>query len=263
MRMLLAIAGSFLLSCGNEMEKPSDIKRTAITNTTKIFSTSIDTNKAVAKDSPGIILPAVVSIKKPSGIYQFVLPYDGKNILHTVAFYPTSFRLQEEYGEKRDSTIVTEGTWSPSQGNIWLYKDQVVSGRYSWKGDTLQYFSPRLQKLFSMHKLTTAGNNAVWRDKKKSGAILYGVGTEPFWSLEINKLDTLIFSSPEWNTPLKVKLLDAVKRRDSTVYMAAQDSIQVVLYPFFCSDGMSDFTYTNKVKITFKGQVYKGCGIVF
>lgn len=264
MRSWVAVGCLVISACGNNEAVVSETARTTnATNTTAAAQTvSNDTNTGLAKDADTVKAPSIPVMKRPSGIYQFLMPYSEIKILHTVAFYPTSFRLQEEYAGK-DSVVVTEGSWSPSQGKIWLYKDQIVRGRYIWKGDTLQYFSPQLQKMFSMRKLTPAANNAVWRDKRKEGAILYGVGTEPFWSIEINRMDTLTFSSPEWASSLKVKLVSGVKSRDSTVYTAAQDSLQVIVYPFFCSDGMSDFTYTNKVKIIYKGQLYKGCGVLF
>jgi uncharacterized membrane protein len=33
-----------------------------------------------------------------------------------------------------------------------------------------------------------------------------------------------------------------------------------MIYPRFCSDGMSDFLYTQQVKMVYKGKTYKGCG---
>jgi uncharacterized membrane protein len=47
---------------------------------------------------------------------------------------------------------------------------------------------------------------------------------------------------------------------DSTVYTADNDSLLVTVYPLFCSDGMSDFLYTQKIKLVYKGQTYTGCG---
>lgn len=261
------VAGCFILSaCGNnEAEVTQTSRTTSSTNTTSTAAQTIsdDTNTSFAKDADTIEAPSVPVIKRPTGIYQFILPGTKEKILHTVAFYPGSFRLQEEYIDKNDSTVITKGTWSPSQGFIWLYKEQLVRGRYSWKGDTLQYFSPRLKKSFSMTKLTPADNNAAWQEKRKAGAVLFGVGTEPFWSVEVSKADTLIFSSPEWTSPMKTKISQRTGTSDSTVFTSAQDSLQIAVYPFFCNDGMSDFIYTNKISVTYKGRIYQGCGQLF
>lgn len=198
-------------------------------------------------------------VKSPSGIYQFLLPYnDNKKLLHTVAFYPGGFRLQEQYIGEKDSVVVTEGTWAPSQGFIWLYKEQLVRGRYAWKDDTLQYYSPRLQRRFSLTKLQPASNEN-WTAKKAQGTVLVGLGTEPFWSVEINQEDSLVFSMPEWTAPLRLKLTTKERNNTTTVYWA-EDSLQVTVAPSFCSDGMSDFVYPNTVRINYKGKVYKGCG---
>lgn len=256
----------FLLSaCGDDPGEKAITTNTADTSITNpLPAIPVDTSVSFAKDTTSHASYAMPEIKKPSGIYEFILPYEesGK-ILHTIAFYPGTFRLQEEYMDKKDSVVITEGTWMPSQGFIWLYKEQLVRGRYIWKGDTLQYFSPGLEKKFSLEKLTPASMNAVWRAKEKEGAVLYGIGTEPFWSVEVSKHDSAVLSMPEWTAPLRVKLSSTSLTKDSTVYLAASDSLHIVVFPYFCSDGMSDFTYSNKVTVRYKGQIYKGCGISF
>lgn len=251
----------FLAACGNNNEEtiaapPAQLPTVA----TPVTTVANDTQTSFAKSNDTVAFLSPVN--RPSGIYQFMLPYGKYSILHTVAFSDGRYRLQEEYLEK-DSTVVDEGTWTPSQGFIWLYRGQLVRGRYSWKGDTLQYFSPRLGRMFSMTKQTLAGNGPVWREKAAAGAVFYGVGTEPFWSVEIDRRNLLTVSMPEWTAPLKIKNANRVQTNDSTVYTSVSDSLQVVTYPYFCSDGMSDFTYTTRVKFVYKGQAYNGCGIRF
>ena len=98
---------------------------------------------------------------------------------------------------------------------------------------------------------------------KKAGAVLYGVGTEPFWGVEIKKQDSIILSMPDWGEPLRVKMSGTTRENNRTIYSAAADSLQVIVSPFFCSDGMSDFTYSHKLTVHYKGHTYKGCGVVF
>ena len=258
-----------LFSCGTEP------KETAVSNPstdTVITPASLDTptsradtNLSFAKEDVLAEEPAPLPpMKRPSGVYRFLLPEEGgQKILHTVSFLPGTFRLQEEYGDKRDSVVVTNGTWSPSRDFIWLYRDQVVRGRYTWQGDTLQYYSPRLKKSFPMEKLTSIRTREVWQQKKEEGAVLYAVGNEPFWSAEITTGDTLVVNMPDWNAPLRVKVQVDNTAADSTVYTAINDSLQVAVFPFYCSDGMSDFLYTQRVKMIYKGQAYKGCGEKF
>jgi uncharacterized membrane protein len=258
------IGGCFLLlSCGSEPKEPAVAIQTTDTAVAPVNTTSTsNTDLNFAKNEPPAEdLPVAAPVKRPSGVYRFLLPGEGsQKILHTVAFQSGSFRLQEEYPGKKDSIVVTQGTWAPSSGFIWLYRDQIVRGRYTWKGDTLQYYSPRLKKTFSMEKLAPVSANKIWQTKKQEGAVLYAVGTEPFWSVEITHQDSVVLSMPDWNAPLKVKLNAANAAKDSTVYAAGNDSLLVTVYPFFCSDGMSDFLYTQKVKVLYKGQTYSGCG---
>jgi uncharacterized membrane protein len=264
MRTRVLIGCFFLLSCGTE---PTATETAVTTQSTTndsakpaVALTAADTNSSFAMDSDDEAL-AVKPTKKPTGIYRFLLPVDGgQKILHTVAFYPGSYRLQEEYSGKRDSIVVTKGTWAPSQGFIWLYKDQILRGRYTWKGDTLQYYSPRTKKTFSMNKLTPVIADKLWQTKKDQGDVVYGVGNEPFWSIDLTDKDSLVLNMPNWTAPLRLKIGGVSAAKDSTVYTAASDSVKVVLYPLFCSDGMSNFLYSKKVKLVYRGQTLNGCG---
>ena len=252
----------FFSACQLPAEKEAK-RNSAKPDTTTVFETS-DLNAAAIDTSNAVQLPRIQKIKSPDGIYRITLPANNK-VEQTIAFNSDfTYQLQEKYlNDKKDSTVVTEGTWTPSDGFIWLYKDQIVRGRYKWKGDTLQYFSPLLKKDFSMSHLQDALQNATWRNKGKEGIVLYGVGNEPFWSIEYKK-DSLSFLLSEWAHPLRMKLDSAFNTSDSSGYTAHTDSTQlrVTIFPHFCSDGMSDFTYRNKIRVQYNQQVYSGCGIV-
>lgn len=253
------------LSCGEEPEEISVFtpKKNKAAKPI-VVDVDADTITSFTEDTFEKKEPAPVAPNAPSGIYQFLYPLDEQTtILHTVSFSKNRFSLQEEFLNKKDSVLVAEGTWSPSQGYIWLYKDQLVRGRYVWKGDTLQYFSPAQNKKYSMNQMTSAAQNPVWLKHKNAGAILYGVGTEPFWSIEIFKNDSLVLSMPHWSEPLTTFVSEKTNDAKGRVYKAAPDSLQITVQPLFCSDGMSDFVYTNKLRIRFKNQVYNGCGVSF
>ena len=260
------IYGCFLFfSCGSEPKEPAAVTLAAdtaiaVTAMDTIIDTA-DTDLNFAKEDVPAEPPALPPVKRPSGFYRFLLTDEnGEKILHTISFSPGRFRLQEEYGSQRDSIVVTTGTWAPSRDFIWLYKDQVVRGRYTWEGDTLQYYSPRLKEKFPMQKLEPVAGRDVWQRKRAEGTVLYAVGTEPFWSAEITGQDTLVVNMPDWSAPLRVKVNAANVTADSTVFTSPNDSLQVTIYPLFCSDGMSDFLYTNRVKLVYKQQTYNGCG---
>lgn len=261
MRNLIFYTCLFLFSCGlepKEKERTVSFSNDTVATTSPVTATA-DTDVSFAMDTVTATLPKRPPVKRPSGTYEFFLAEeDGSHVRHTIAFYPGTFRLQEEYN--RDSLVVTEGTWAPTREFIWLYKDQVVRGRYTWKGDTLQYFNPGSKKMFALNKLTPVTTNAVWQTKKREGQQLYGVGTEPFWSVAITKDDSLVVNMPEWKAPLRAKITGLSAGDDSTVFRAGKDSIRLVVYPYFCSDGMSDFLYTRRLSLVYKGQAYRGCG---
>jgi uncharacterized membrane protein len=236
----------------------------------KIDTTVIEThdaNAAISTDTSNTKdLPIAQKMKNPSGIYRTILPL-GEKVEQTVLFNSDlTYQLQEKYiNGKQDSIVTTMGNWNPSDGYIWLYKDQIVRGRYKWKGDDLQYFSPVLKKSFTMNHLQDAMQNAAWQNKAKQGVVIFGIGNEPFWSVEYTNRDTIAFLLSEWTRPLKMKVDSTFSTNDSTGYIAKNDSTQlrVTIFPHFCSDGMSDFTYRNKIKVHYNKQVYNGCGMMY
>jgi uncharacterized membrane protein len=107
-------------------------------------------------------------------------------------------------------------------------------------------------------------NNKAWEQKKANGISWLGIGTEPFWSVE-RKKDSIIFQLSEWERPVVVKAKRTINSKDSVVYTAGEPSqkLQTTIIPGTCSDGMSDRKYDYAVKVTYNGQTYKGCAVIF
>lgn len=252
----------FFSACTLPAER--EAKEAAAKKDTATVIHTTDVN-AAGVDTGSIPIPVVPKIKKPAGIYQAVLPLNDK-IEQTIVFNPDlTYRLEEKYIDRKDSIVITEGNWTPSDGFIWLYKDQVVRGRYKWEGNTLQYYSPQLKKAISMTRLQDANQNVAWRNKGRQGITMLGIGNEPFWSVEHTKADTISFLLSEWDHPLKIKVKSFFSTHDSLGYVAQNDSaqIRVTVFPHFCNDGMSDYTYQNKIKVVYNQQVYNGCAIIY
>jgi uncharacterized membrane protein len=242
--------------------KKAAVKKQA--STTTVIET-LDTNSATHDTSSNITLPKVQKVKKPNGLYRAILSQDNNKIEQTIAFNSDlTYRLEEKYIPE-DSIVISEGTWNPSDGFIWLYKDQVVRGRYKWQGNTLQYYSPQLKKSFAMDLLPEATQEPAWKSKGKEGVVVFGLGNEPFWSVEYNNKDTVSFILADWAQPVKMKIDSSFTTTDSTGYLARNDSaqIRVTVFPQFCSDGMSDFTYRHKIRVQYNKQVYSGCAITY
>lgn len=194
----------------------------------------------------------------PQGLYRVKLP-GGE---HTIAFYGGHrYRLEEKAG--RGEPASTVGEWTPASGDLWLYKQGVVVGKYRWQGDTLVYLLRGKQ--YPLEKLQWALDNDVWRAKGKAGAEFFGIGNEPFWNIEIDEQKGIAFHLAEWTAPTRFPPARPMMAGDSIQYNTANDSstLRVVIYHRFCSDGMSDFTYDQQVKVVYNATVYQGCGLLF
>ncbi|HEY0067740.1 MAG TPA: hypothetical protein VGB46_10260 [Flavisolibacter sp.] len=199
-----------------------------------------------------------VSTRAPEGVYQSTLSQGRR---HTVAFYPDhTYRLEEEQGK---NTTRSRGTWKPTNGTIYLYRDQLLAGQYRWRDDTLLYLSGRTE--MPLGKLTSAEQNDVWRKKGGQGLEFFGVGNEPFWNIEVDEQKHIAFHLADWEKPIRFKPSRRVTSGDSIVYNTSNDTatLSLTIYNRFCSDGMSDYIYPNKVKVIFKNQVFEGCGLVY
>lgn len=233
------------------------------------FATETDSISTPEDSVSAEIIPVKLpkpAMKKPAGMYRIILTEAGEpRIEQTISFENHNYLLQERYLNAKDSVVLTEGSWAVSDGFIWLYRDQLAAGRYAWKGEELQYYDPVEKKRLAMEKLTPIAHNEKLMAKKNEGIVFFGVGNEPFWNVQLERGDSLRFSLAEWPQALKMKLASAELVNDSTIYLAENDSarLRVVLLPYFCSDGMSDFTYSYQVQAHFNGHVYKGCAIVY
>jgi uncharacterized membrane protein len=173
--------------------------------------------------------------------------------------------MQEKYSGHTDSVVTVTGTWAPSNGFIWIYKGHVAWGRYKWNGDNLEYYSPVAKKGFAMQKLSSILENNIWKRKLAENVAVFGIGNEPFWSIEQKGNDTLSFLLADKGVPAKMKLVNSFSSGDSVIYEAKSDSaaLRMIVLPYFCSDGMSDHTYPNKILVQYNHQTYSGCGVKY
>jgi len=233
------------------------------TTTTTKDSNTINT----ANDTTTVTLDTLQkSTKMPLGFYQVMLPCaDCKAIEHTIFFNDDlSYQIEEKRWDKQDAISTTKGIWRPNEGKIWAYKNDKVRARYAWRGDTLVYIEPS-DNVIIMQKLNTALQNDVWRNKGKEGVEFFGIGNEPFWNIEIDDQKHIRFSLADWPKPVSFKPVQPISNTDSIVYNTGKDTaaLQVIILNQFCSDGMSDNIYNNKVRVVYKGIEYNGCGMIY
>lgn len=195
------------------------------------------------------------------GIFGGEVNTSGKRLQHTIAFYPNyTYRLEES--ENGKAVTKTTGKWTVSEGFIQLEQDQV-NWRYRIKDGELVHIQAGQQTI--LKKLLSAAENKVWAAKKEEGITFFGVGNEPFWNVTVDAQKGIFFHWAEWSGPMRFAPAKAQITSDSVVYNTANDSaqLQVIIYPAFCSDGMSDYTYDQKVKVVYNQQVFNGCGLAY
>ncbi|MFN2438783.1 MAG: copper resistance protein NlpE N-terminal domain-containing protein [Chitinophagaceae bacterium] len=240
----------------------------ACNNETTTTTTSKDSNtKSNLNDITTVTLDTLQkNTKLPLGFYQVMLPCaDCKAIEHTVFFNDDlSYRIEEKRWDKQADISSTTGNWRPNEGKIWAYENDKVRARYIWRGDTLLYIEPSDNTII-MQKLSTALQNEVWRNKKKEGIEFFGIGNEPFWNIEIDEQKYIRFNLAEWAKPISFKAVQPISNADSVMYKTGKDTaaLEVTIYNQFCSDGMSDNIYNNKVRVVYRGIEYNGCGITY
>ena len=239
----------------------------ACNNETSTTITGKDSNINKTNDTTTATLNTLQkNTKLPLGFYQVMLPCtDCKAIEHTIFFNDDlSYQIEEKRWDKQNAISRTTGNWRPNEGKIWAYENDKVRARYEWRGDTLVYIEPSDNTII-MQKLISVLQNEVWRNKKSEGIEFFGIGNEPFWNIEIDEEKYIRFGLADWVKPVSFKAAKPVSNTDSIIYKTGKNTaaLHVTIFNQFCSDGMSDNIYNNKVRVVYKGVEYNGCGITY
>lgn len=96
-----------------------------------------------------------------------------------------------------------------------------------------------------------------------AGQKFQALGTEPFWSIEVNG-DTLFYSSPEQQTPVAIAahLTAMGKHGDGGLrYVGAMEgrTVALTIRRGQCSDGMSDRVYPFNAEFEWGDRTLQGC----
>lgn len=247
----LFAAAFFIFSCN---QTPTTEKTVFVNDTTHVQDTVI-----FVKDSTMAI---AFADSLPSGAYQGMYPCKGcEGIQQTILFTPDKkYRLEELTWGKSSIPKKSEGIWEIKTGMVWMYQQGKPPMKFFLRKDSL--FTDSLQ--YALVKRELAVINPSWKKKQSEGVDFIGVGNEPFWSLEIDNEKMISFKLADWKKPVTVPVQKPTVTKDSTLYTLSSEGmpLRVIIYQQFCSDGMSDFLYQYKVAVTFKGNSYKGCGVM-
>lgn len=111
--------------------------------------------------------------------------------------------------------------------------------------------------------VTTGDARSPWDQARQRGVVFRGLGTEPFWSLDV-------YGAPEPRIELALDMGERTLLVHQPEALAtgegytgqADDASPVVLRLVrgACSDGMSDEVYPASVELSVGGRDYRGCG---
>jgi uncharacterized membrane protein len=108
-----------------------------------------------------------------------------------------------------------------------------------------------------------AGGASPWQQASARGVAFRGVGTEPGWSVEVDRGDTPALRAELDYGARKVLVARAQPLSGVPGYAGRADdgaAVSLRLRREPCSDGMSDASYPAMAELTVAGRTYRGCG---
>lgn len=230
-------------------------------------------NSTSADDSVKIKSVVVDSVAlKASGIYGGFVPCaDCEGIITYLLLNPDmTYRLEETYYKKDEKVFSTNGSWKLDNGKVVLYANNEIKlsflpdGGKLWQLDSEGHrISGNLGNKYVLNKQEMADKKRL-KEKADAGIDFIGHGNEPFWGLEIDKGNKIIFNSPNIKEPVSTSYAEPVLLNGIREYHIQTEAtkLDITISPQFCSDGMSDFLYEYKVSLKYNGKSYSGCGLL-
>ena len=203
--------------------------------------------------------------------YQGTFPCKDCDGIQQTILFNKDHTFQEEHAKIEHSVQPEKsyGNWAIKNNRLELTRENKPEITFAVEADTLYAVSIhniaiKDSEKYKLMKKKLAIENPVWRKKKLSGIDFVASGNEPFWTLELRNEKDIRFKLIDWNSFVIAPLESINKTVDSTVYNLQTNNIKwsVVVYPQFCSDGMSPLLYEYKVNVFYKGVHYRGCGIM-
>ncbi|HEX6429746.1 MAG TPA: copper resistance protein NlpE N-terminal domain-containing protein [Niastella sp.] len=204
------------------------------------------------------------------GFYTEVIPCnDCRNITRKILFLEDHrFHMKDEFNGKDAPPVETEGRWQTSNDQLQLLVSNMVVKRFAVTNKGLSELSLTsatvvLNPDSYLTRKTIGADNIAWMEKKSAGIDFFALGNEPFWLMEIDKDKQISFLQVDSSQPAVFPYVAAVLQNGQYIYNIQKDSasMQIIITPQFCSDGMSDNWYEYKVEAKYNGVTYLGCGV--
>ncbi len=256
---ILGLMAWYFISGYNSAPKP-------VASTIKVTDTMV-----IVKDS---IINAGAYDSIPSGFYQGMLPCKTcEGVQRTLLFGNDGhFKMEELNWGKGTTARRVEGTWEKEGGRFILYEGEKTIGKYRLSKDSLVNTDNNgvsvpdsLSKQYSLFKKNIAPESPSWKKRKSEGVEIIGMGSDPFWSVEIDNQKFILFKLATLGRPVIVPIEKPIINKDSTTWMISTDAglpLKVSVSARFCGDGVSDRVYEYKMNVWYKGQGYKGCAVI-
>ncbi|THU41901.1 hypothetical protein FAM09_07315 [Niastella caeni] len=204
------------------------------------------------------------------GYYTGIIPCnDCRNITRKILFLADHhFHMKDEFNGRDAAPVETEGRWQTTNDQLQLLVNNAVAKRFAVTNKGLTELSmtgtpvPVYPDIYLTRK-TIGADNIAWMEKKTAGIDFFALGNEPFWLMEMDKDKQISFLQVDNSQPAVFPYVTAVQQNRQYVHNTQKDSttMQIIITPQFCSDGMSDNWYEYKVEVKYNGIIYVGCGV--
>lgn len=204
------------------------------------------------------------------GYYTGILPC---NDCHSIArkillLADHQFHLKDEFNGREAAPLETAGRWQTTNDQLQLLVNDQVFKHFAVTNKGLSELSMTgaPAPLYPDTYLSSAiigADNIAWMEKKAAGIDFFALGNEPFWLMEIDQDKQISFLRVDSSAPTVFAYVPAVLQNGQYIYNVQKDSatMQIVIKPEFCSDGMSDNWYEFRVEARYNGVSYVGCGV--
>lgn len=248
-----------VLACSD----PSPVHPPSSTETTTAIDTPFSIHEAEPEDTdtPTTFIP---------GYYTGIIPCkDCSNITRKILLLADhTFHLKDEFNGRQLPPEEYEGRWLTTNDQLQLLVNNTPGKRFAVTNRGLKEVSMTgapiaLYSNVYLNRTMIGADNIAWMEKKAAGIDFFGLGNEPFWLMEIDKEKQISFLQVDSTQPAVFPYVAALQQNGQYIYnaKAPADSIQIIITPQFCSDGMSDNWYEYKVEARYNGVMYVGCGV--
>ncbi len=222
-------------------------------------STSADTlfttNQIVPEESGSLLLLFRVITQV---LFRVVIAIALKRKILLLADH--QFHLKDEFNGREAAPIETAGRWQTTNDQLQLLVNNQVFKQFAVTNKGLSELSmigaptPLYPDTY-LSPAVIGADNIAWMEKKTAGIDFFALGNEPFWLMEIDKDKQISFLRVDSTAPTIFPYVPAVQQNGQYTFNVKKDSdsMQIIIQPQFCSDGMSDNWYEFKVDVRYGG----------